>query len=92
MIESVAAMHPDIASVVPLNKYLDPDGHFTSKIDGKVMRFADGVHTTEDAGTYLAPKILPQLPTMGGAGDRPEPGILQSGDGHRAGEAQDGTA
>jgi len=65
MIESVAAMHPNIASVVPLNKYLDPGGHFASKIDGKVMRFSDGVHTTEDAGTYLAPKILPQLQTMG---------------------------
>ncbi len=51
--------------VVPLNKYLDPDGHFTASIDGQVMRFADGVHTTEAAGTYLAPKILPQLAAAG---------------------------
>ncbi len=61
MITSVAAMHPGQVSVVRLNKYLDPDGHFTASINGQVMRFADGVHTTEAAGTYLAPKILPQL-------------------------------
>jgi peptidoglycan/LPS O-acetylase OafA/YrhL len=61
MIESVAAQHPGQVSVVPLNKYLDPDGHYTASIDGQVMRFADGVHTTQEAGTYLAPKILPQL-------------------------------
>jgi acyl CoA:acetate/3-ketoacid CoA transferase len=65
LIESVAAMHPGVVSVVPLNKYLDPDGHFTSTIDGKVMRFPDGVHTTQDAGTYLAPKILPQFVATG---------------------------
>jgi peptidoglycan/LPS O-acetylase OafA/YrhL len=64
MIESVAAKHAATVSVVPLNRYLDPDGHFTWKIDGEMMRFADGVHTTEDAGTYLAPKILPQLVAM----------------------------
>ena len=65
MIESVAAQHPAQVSVVPLNKYLDPDGHYTASIDGQVMRFADGVHTTQEAGTYLAPKILPQLAAAG---------------------------
>jgi peptidoglycan/LPS O-acetylase OafA/YrhL len=65
IITSVAAQHPGVVSVVPLNKYLDPDGHYTSTIDGKVMRFEDGVHTTEDAGTYLAPKILPQIASLG---------------------------
>ena len=65
LIKSVAAKHPGVVSVVPLHKYLDPDGHFTSTIDGKVMRFPDGVHTTQAAGTYLAPKILPQFVAMG---------------------------
>ena len=65
MIASVAAKSRGLVTVVPLNKYLDPDGHFTSRIDGKVMRFADGVHTTQDAGTYLAPKILPELAALG---------------------------
>jgi hypothetical protein len=65
MIESVAAQHRGVVSVVPLNKYLDPDGHFTSKINGKVIRPGDGIHTTDIAGTYLAPKVLPQLAALG---------------------------
>jgi peptidoglycan/LPS O-acetylase OafA/YrhL len=64
MIESVAAQHPGVVSVVPLNKYLDSHGHYTGTIDGKTMRFADGVHTTQAAGTYLAPKVLPQLAAL----------------------------
>ena len=64
MIESVAALHPGVVSVVPLNKYLDSHGHYTAKIDGKTMRFADGVHTTQAAGTVLAPKVLPQLAAL----------------------------
>ncbi len=67
IIESVAARHPGIVSVVPLNRYLDPNGHFAWTIDGKVMRMGDGVHTTKAAGTYLAPKILPQLAALGHA-------------------------
>jgi peptidoglycan/LPS O-acetylase OafA/YrhL len=67
IIEQVAAEHPGVVSVVPLNKYLDPDGHFTWTIDGKVVRLGDGVHTTPGAGPYLAPRILPQLAAMGRA-------------------------
>ena len=65
LIEQVASQHTGVVSVVPLNKYLDPDGHFTWTIDGKVMRLGDGVHTTPAAGPYLAPRILPQLAAMG---------------------------
>jgi peptidoglycan/LPS O-acetylase OafA/YrhL len=65
IITSVASQHPGVVSVVPLNRYLDPHGHFAWTIDGKVMRLGDGVHTTPAAGPYLAPKILPQLAAMG---------------------------
>jgi peptidoglycan/LPS O-acetylase OafA/YrhL len=65
MIESVAAEHPHNVTVIPLNKYLDPHGHYQNVIGGQSMRFADGVHTTEAAGTYLAPKVLPELVTLG---------------------------
>ena len=68
IIEKVAARHPGVVSIIPLNKYLDPNGHFTWTIDGKVMRLGDGVHTTPAAGPYLAPKILPQLARHGPAG------------------------
>jgi hypothetical protein len=65
LITEVAAEHPGNVSIVPLHRYLDPDGHYTLRINGQVMRFSDGVHTTEAAGTYLAPKILPQLVALG---------------------------
>jgi hypothetical protein len=65
MISAVAAQHPQNVSVVKLHQYLDPDGHYTYRINGQAVRFPDGVHTTEAAGTYLAPKILPQLAALG---------------------------
>jgi peptidoglycan/LPS O-acetylase OafA/YrhL len=65
IIEKVAAQHPGVVSVVPLNQYLDPDGHFTWTINGQVMRLGDGIHTTPAAGPYLAPKLLPELAAMG---------------------------
>jgi peptidoglycan/LPS O-acetylase OafA/YrhL len=65
MIKTIAAQHPGVVSVVPLHKYLDPQGHFTWTINGQLVRFPDGVHTTQAAGTYLAPKILPQLAAIG---------------------------
>jgi peptidoglycan/LPS O-acetylase OafA/YrhL len=65
IIEQVAAEHPGLVSVVPLNRYLDPQGHFTWTIHGQVVRLGDGVHTTPAGGAYLAPKILPQLAALG---------------------------
>ena len=64
IIGAVAARHPGVVSEVPLNRYLDPHGHFTWTIDGKEMRMGDGVHTSQAAGRYLAPKVLPQLAAM----------------------------
>jgi peptidoglycan/LPS O-acetylase OafA/YrhL len=65
LIEQVAARHPGVVSVVPLNRFLDPSGHFTWSLDGKVARQGDGVHTTLAGGTYLAPRILPLLAALG---------------------------
>jgi peptidoglycan/LPS O-acetylase OafA/YrhL len=67
IIEQVAAEHPGVVSIVPLNRYLDPGGHFTWTIGGKVVRLGDGIHTTPAAGAYLAPKILPKLAALGRA-------------------------
>ncbi|HLH28709.1 MAG TPA: acyltransferase family protein, partial [Acidimicrobiales bacterium] len=67
---SVAAEHRHLVTVIPLNRYLDPGGRFRQRIDGQVMRFGDGVHTTEAAGTYLAPKLLPQLASLAALGGR----------------------
>jgi peptidoglycan/LPS O-acetylase OafA/YrhL len=65
LIEQVAARHPGVVSVVPLNRFLDPSGHFTWTLDGQVARQGDGVHTTLAGGTYLAPRILPLLAALG---------------------------
>ena len=67
IIRAVAARHPGTVAVVPLNRVLDPAGHFTWTIDGKVVRQGDGVHTTVAAGPILAKGILPELATLGGA-------------------------
>jgi peptidoglycan/LPS O-acetylase OafA/YrhL len=64
IIESVAARHPGVVSVVPLGKILSPDGHFTWKIHGQTVRLPDGIHTTKAAGRLEAPIILPELAAM----------------------------
>jgi peptidoglycan/LPS O-acetylase OafA/YrhL len=65
IIDSVAHRHPGTVQVIPLHDDLDPGGHFTWTIDGKVVRQPDGIHTTLAGGQYLAPKILPLLAAMG---------------------------
>lgn len=64
IIEQVAAHNPRFVSVIPLNRLLDPRGHFTWTIDGKVVRMVDGVHTTFAAGDLMAPKVLPGLAAL----------------------------
>ncbi len=67
IIRSVAARYPGKVAVVPLNRILDPAGHFTWTIDGKIVRMNDGVHTTVAAGPLLAKGILPELAALGGS-------------------------
>jgi len=68
LLEAVARRHPGVVSVVPLNRFLDPAGHFTWTLDGRVVRQGDGVHTTLAGGTYLAPRVLPLLAALGRPG------------------------
>jgi hypothetical protein len=65
LIEEVAARHPRTVAVIPLHAFLDPGGHFTWTIGGKVVRQGDGVHTTVAGGAYLAPRVLPLLAALG---------------------------
>jgi peptidoglycan/LPS O-acetylase OafA/YrhL len=65
IVQAVAARHPGLITVIPLNRYLDPDGHFTWTIDGQVVRQGDGVHNNFAGGLYLAPRILPTLAAVG---------------------------
>jgi peptidoglycan/LPS O-acetylase OafA/YrhL len=61
IIKAVADRHPGVVSMLPLNKILDPAGHFTWKIGGKTIRTPEGIHTTKAAGILEAPIILPRL-------------------------------
>ncbi len=65
LIAQVATRHPGVASVVPLNRFLDPAGHFTWTLDGQVVRQGDGVHTNLAGGAFLAPRVLPMLAELG---------------------------
>ena len=64
IVEAVARHHPGRVVVIPLHAFLDPAGHFTWTIDGKVVRQGDGVHTTLAGGAYLAPRVLPLLAAL----------------------------
>jgi hypothetical protein len=68
ILETVAARHPGVVSVIPLHQYLDPHGQFTWSIDGNVIRQPDGIHTTLATGAYLAPLVLPMLAELGRTG------------------------
>jgi hypothetical protein len=60
-----AAHHRSQVLVINLNKMIDPDGHFQMAIDGKVVRWTDGVHITIVAGLWLQSRILPTVKALG---------------------------
>jgi hypothetical protein len=62
----VAIAHPATVTLVDLNRVLDPQGHFTTTIDGTTVRWPnDGIHISAAGGTWLQPKILPQIAELG---------------------------
>jgi peptidoglycan/LPS O-acetylase OafA/YrhL len=61
----VAGRFPGQTTVVDLNRMLDPDGHYTTDIDGIVVRWPDGVHISIDGGVWLQSKILPTVAALG---------------------------
>jgi peptidoglycan/LPS O-acetylase OafA/YrhL len=65
MLRQVAAQHPGVASVLDLNRIVDPEGHYQAVIDGVPVRSPDGVHFTWAGDFWLAPRILPQLRELG---------------------------
>ena len=66
IVTEVASQHPRVVTVIPFGAYLDPQGHFTSTIDGITVRASDGVHTTFAGDQYLAPKLLPEIMRLAG--------------------------
>ncbi len=65
VLRQAVARHPGVASIIDLNRLLDPDGHYTSYIDGVRVRNADDEHPSTAGGELLRPHILPQLLALG---------------------------
>jgi peptidoglycan/LPS O-acetylase OafA/YrhL len=67
VVRAAVAEHPGQASVIDLNKMLDPDGHYVSSIGGVRVRDTDDEHLSTLGGEWLRPLLLPQLVTLGNA-------------------------
>ncbi len=61
----VARSRQDVASVIDLNKLVDPGGRYQQVIDGVTVRSTDGVHFTKVGGEWLQPDILPAAAALG---------------------------
>ena len=66
-VRAAVARHPGQATVLDLNKMLDPDGHYVSYIDGVRVRDTDDEHISILGGELLRPQLLPNLVQLGSA-------------------------
>ena len=66
-VRRAAAAFPGTATVIDLNKMIDPGGRYTSYIDGIRVRDVDNEHFSPAGGLYLRPRLLPDFVTLGRA-------------------------
>jgi peptidoglycan/LPS O-acetylase OafA/YrhL len=57
----VAAAQPRRVTVLNLNHYLDPDGHWTDTVDGIKVRTFDKCHLSPAGAAFVAKWLTPQL-------------------------------
>ena len=65
LVNEVGRSNPGVATVIDLNRGLDPGGHFIATIDGLTVRWSDGIHITIAGGELLQPNILPTVAALG---------------------------
>jgi peptidoglycan/LPS O-acetylase OafA/YrhL len=65
VVRKTVARYPNVASVLDLNRLLDPRGAYTSTIDGVPVRDDDDEHISLYGGMFLRPSVLPELVTLG---------------------------
>ncbi len=65
LVRAAVSEHPDQASVIDLNKIVDPDGHYVSDIDGIRVRDTDDEHFSKLGGEWLRPLLLPEFVGLG---------------------------
>jgi peptidoglycan/LPS O-acetylase OafA/YrhL len=66
-VRAAVARHPGQATVLDLNKMLDPNGRYVSYIDGVRVRDTDDEHISILGGELLRPQLLPSLVQLGSA-------------------------
>jgi hypothetical protein len=63
-----AAKHPDVVTILDLNKVVCPDGKYTDSVGGLAVR-SDGLHfTPQGVQRLIAPWLLPQLTAIANNG------------------------
>jgi peptidoglycan/LPS O-acetylase OafA/YrhL len=65
ILAEVAARHPGVATVIDLNRILDPAGHYQGEVDGVTVRWADGIHISKQGGEWLQARTLPTIAQLG---------------------------
>ena len=65
LVRQVVARFPGRASVIDLNRLVDPGGKYTSYLDGVRVRNPDDEHISMLGGMLLRPLILPTLVQLG---------------------------
>ena len=65
LVRSTVARYRTVASVVDLNRMLDPGGAYRAEIDGVPVRDDDNEHISLYGGMLLRPQILPVLVQLG---------------------------
>ncbi len=65
LVRRTVARYPTVASVVDLNRLLDPHGTYASTIEGIPVRDDDNEHISLYGGMLLRPRILPELVQFG---------------------------
>ncbi len=65
LVRKTVARYPKLASVIDLNRLLDPHGVYRSVIDGVPVRDDDDEHVSLYGGMFLRPDILPTLVRLG---------------------------
>ena len=65
LVRQVVARFPGRASVIDLNRLVDPAGKYTSYLDGVRVRNPDDEHISVPGGMLLRPLILPTLVRLG---------------------------
>ncbi len=65
LVRATVARYPKVASLIDLNRMLDPGGVYRSMIEGISVRDDDNEHISVYGGMLLRPRILPALVQLG---------------------------